>query len=361
MERNIKVKFLDLYTPIQSIEKDIFKDLQESISTSSYIGGKDIGSFEKSFAEYEGFSAAVGVGNGTDALEILLQSLGLEGKKILVPNNTFFATAEAVTNSGNIPVLIEANNATHTLDAKILQKIPTDAYDAAIFVSLYGNVSNLPEVSEYLKNANKELVVDAAQSHGARINNKGISEYCAAASYSFYPGKNLGALGDAGAILTNHSYVEQRARLISNHGRKEKYLHHVTGRNSRMDTIQAKVLSRKLKLLEDWVIIRNRQAAIYDNALKKFNPICVKPSVRSAYHLYVIKVEDRAKFSKRLLDAGIETAVHYPYGISDMPAGRNMKTVILSKAAENLEKVSLPIGPHLSDSDIEYVCEVILK
>ena len=286
MQGNIKVKFLDLYTPIKSIEKDIFQGLQESITASNYIGGKHIRNFEKAFAEYEGFCAAVGVGNGTDALEILLQSLGLEGKRILVPNNTFFATAEAVINSGNIPILIQADDATHTLDVKILEKIPTHSYDAVIFVSLYGNVSGLPELSDYLNNANKILVVDAAQSHGARIHGKGISEYCMGASYSFYPGKNLGAFGDAGAILTDHPYIEEKARLIANHGRKEKYLHDIAGRNSRMDTVQAKVLSQKLELLEDWVNIRNQQADIYNSALIAFSPICVKPSVRSAYHLY---------------------------------------------------------------------------
>ena len=361
MQSNVKVKFLDLYSPIKSIKRDIFQELQESITTSSYIGGAHIADFEKSFAEYEGFSAAVGVGNGTDALEILIQSLGLKGKRILVPDNTFFATAEAVINSGNIPILIQPNDATHTLDVKILEKIPVNSYDAVIFVSLYGNVSGLPEVYYFLENANKELLVDAAQSHGARINGKGISEYCAGASYSFYPGKNLGAFGDAGAILTNHTCIEEKARLIANHGRKEKYLHYENGRNSRMDTIQAKVLSKKLSLLEGWVVTRNQQAAIYNEALKNYNPVSVMPSVRSAYHLYVIQVANREQFSRRLLDAGIETAVHYPYNISEMPAGRNMQIAISNNVTKNQEKVSLPIGPHLSSPDIKYVCDVILK
>ncbi|MBI5467945.1 MAG: DegT/DnrJ/EryC1/StrS family aminotransferase [Deltaproteobacteria bacterium] len=339
------IDFVDLKTQYESISSEIDAAVREVITTASFIGGRFVKSFESNFSQYCGVRHCIGAGNGTDALFIALKALGIgPGDEVITAANSFIATSEAITLSGARPVFIDCDEKTCNIDLKRLEGAITGKTRAIIPVHLYGQMADMHGLMEIARRHGLYVVEDAAQAHGATYKGQAAGTFGAFACFSFFPGKNLGAYGDAGAIVTNDDALAARARMYANHGRIDKYDHVFEGVNSRLDGLQAAILDVKLKHLERWTKRRQEIARIYDEGLKD---IAVTPSVlpgaEHVYHLYVIRVRNRENVRKSLKEKGISTGVHYPtplpllkayahlgYRPQDFPAAYALKDEILS-------------------------------
>ncbi|MBX7171836.1 MAG: DegT/DnrJ/EryC1/StrS family aminotransferase [Pyrinomonadaceae bacterium] len=332
------------------------------LSETAFISGKYAKEFEESFAKYIGANHCVAVANGTDALEIGLQAIGVgAGDEVLVPANTFFATAEAVSNIGAKPVFVDIDENYYNIDsAKIEEKI-TPKTKAIIPVHLYGLPAEMDEIMAIAKKHNLKVLEDCAQAHGATYKGKTVGTFGDVATFSFYPSKNLGAFGDAGAIVSNSKDVADKARLIANHGQPEKYKHNLVGRNSRMDGIQAAVLSIKLPHLEIWLEARRKHAETYNKLLADSGlivPIAPEHS-RHTYHLYVVQVPNREKVMAKLAEDGIDSGLHYPIALPFLEAYADFghQPSDFPVAHSQMDKIlSLPMYAELTDEMIETVC-----
>jgi dTDP-4-amino-4,6-dideoxygalactose transaminase len=333
------------------------------VSETAFIGGKYAREFEEAFAEYLGVKHCVVVANGTDALEIGLQAIGIgAGDEVLVPANTFFATAEAVNNIGAKPVFVDIDEKFYNLDPSKIEAKITPKTKAIIPVHLYGLPAEMDEIMAIARRHNLKVLEDCAQAHGATYRGKTVGTFGDVATFSFYPSKNLGAFGDAGAIISNSTETAEKARLIANHGQIAKHRHSLIGRNSRLDGIQAAVLSVKLPHLESWLEMRRKNAETYAKLLSDSGlTIPTAPEyARHTYHLYVVQVPNREKVIAKLAEDGIETGLHYPtalpfleaysdlgYQPSDFPVAHSQMGRILS----------LPMYAELTDEMIERVCQ----
>ena len=363
----MKIPFVDLKAQYRNIQPEIDQAIAEVVSATAFVGGSYATRFEISFAEYIGVQHCVGVANGTDAIEIALLALGIKsGDEVIVPANTFFATAEAVINMGAKAVFVDCEPNFYNIDtAKIEEKI-TPKTKAIIPVHLYGLPAEMDGVMEIAKKHGLKVIEDCAQSHGANYKGRRTGTFGDAGTFSFYPGKNLGAYGDAGAVVTNSKETADTARLIANHGQSKKYHHARVGRNSRMDGIQAAVLSVKLAHLDSWLDARRGNAILYEKLLADAGIALPKAPGHSehTYHLYVIRVKNRDVVAARLNEAGVDTGLHYPVAIpfleafadagsqpSDFPVAHSQMSQILS----------LPMYAELTREQIEYVCETLKK
>ncbi|MCX8084112.1 MAG: DegT/DnrJ/EryC1/StrS family aminotransferase [Calditerrivibrio sp.] len=358
------VKFLDLKKQYFEIKEEIDRKIEEVLITSSFVGGKYVEKFEEEFAAYIGTKYCIGVGNGTDALEIVLESLDLyKGANAIVPANTFVATAESVVRVGYNPVFCDCDDY-YLLSVEALKRISHDI-DIVIPVHLYGQPCDMDDILDFSKKKGSIIIEDCAQAHGAAYKGRKVGSFGIAATFSFYPGKNLGAYGDAGAIVTNDEVIAKKGRLIANHGRVSKYEHIMIGRNSRIDGLQAAVLSVKLKYLDIWNNIRNQLGAYYTNLLSEVDyitPPLVKENIFHAYHLYVIKTDSRDKLQKYLKEKCVETGIHYPVSLPELEPFRRFPHENCYKAKANCRRIlSLPIGEHMTERDVEYVVEMIKK
>ncbi len=358
------VPFVDLKAQYASLKDELDRAILDAVAETAFIAGGRVTKFEHEFAAYLGAEHCVAVGNGTDAIEIALEALGIgEGDEVILPANTFFATAEAVSNVGAAPVFVDDRADTYNIDPARIEERISAKTKAIIAVHLYGLPAEMDEVVALAKRHNLKLIEDCAQAHGATYKDRKVGTFGDAATFSFYPSKNLGAFGDAGAIVTNSKQTAGTTRAISNHGQLEKNRHSVVGRNSRMDGIQGAVLSVKLKNLDGWLDARRRNAARYDELLagKMLIPLAPEES-KHTYHLYVVRVPDRDGVAAKLKDAGIETGVHYPVAIPFTEAYQH-----LSYTPEDLpvahsqmsELLSLPMYAELTDEQIDYVCETL--
>jgi dTDP-4-amino-4,6-dideoxygalactose transaminase len=335
------------------------------MSETAFISGKYAAAFENEFAEYLGVGHCVACANGTDAIETALKAIGVgPGDEVLVPANTFIATAEGVSNIGAKPVFVDIEpNFYHIDPAKIEEKL-TPRTKAIIVVHLYGLPAEMDPILTIAKKHGLKVLEDTAQAVGATYKGQKVGSFGDAATFSFYPSKNLGAFGDAGAIVTNNADTADRARLIANHGQAAKNRHTIIGRNSRMDGMQATVLSVKLPYLESWLDARRSHARRYNELLQGMG-IAIpaeRGSSRHTYHLYVIRVDDREAVQAALGEAGIETGNHYPTALPFMEAYQHLghQPSDFPVAHSQMGRIlSLPMYAELTEEQIEHVCNTL--
>lgn len=348
------IKFLDLHSQYLSIKEEIDQAILNVISESAFIGGKYVSQFEEQFADYQQAKYCVGVGNGTDALEIAIESLNLpDDGEIIVPANSFIASSEAVTRSGHKIVFCDASSDDYTINIADLKKRITPNTVAIIAVHLYGHPCDMDPLIELAHEYNLKIIEDCAQAHGAEYKGQKVGAIGDLGCFSFYPGKNLGAFGDGGAIVTNKEALAVRCRMIANHGRIAKYDHKFQGRNSRLDGLQAAILTTKLRHLDDWTDKRITIANEYLERLKDIPEITLpvrQEWAKQVYHLFVIRHSNRDKIQAVLKDSGIQTGIHYPIALPKLEAykGHGQENESgFSWESDNL-LLSLPIGEHLS-------------
>lgn len=361
----MKVKFLDLKKNIEPIKKEIVEATHNIIENTSFIMGENVINFEKNFAKYNNSKYCLGVGNGTDALEIAIKSLDLpKDSEIITQANTFVATCLGVLNNNYKLRLVDCFEDNFMMDYNKLEEKINSKTKVIIVVHLYGHSADMDKIMEISKKYNLFVIEDCAQAHGCLFNNKKVGTFGDIGCFSFYPGKNLGAFGDAGGIITSNDKLYNKMKLIRNIGSKKKYHHEILGRNSRMDTIQAAVLDVKLKYLEDNNIKRRKIANRYFDLLKdvreielpKINDYCIP-----VYHLFVIKTDKRDQLQKYLKEKGVDTIIHYPISISELECMKNeIVETDLNFSIKNSKRIlSLPMYPELEEKEIEYVCDNI--
>jgi len=356
----VNAKFLDLQAAYHELRYEIEAAVSRVLGSGRYIGGAEVESFEDEFASYCDVDYCIGVANGLDALELSLKVLGIgPGDEVVVPSNTFIATWMAVTNVGATVVPVEPDFNTFNIEINRITAAVTPRTKAIIPVHLYGQPCDLDPILELAKRLGVYVIEDAAQSHGARYKGRRIGGHGDLVAWSFYPGKNLGAIGDAGAITTRSESLACELRKLRNYGSSQRYLHESKGYNSRIDPIQASILNVKLKYLDDWNSRRTEIANYYLNNIK--NPLVTLPKVCEwcdpVWHLFVIQHPERNSLQNTLISQGIETLIHYPIPPHQQGAYKNeflnYKAPLTEKIAEFL--LSLPMGPHLS---IEQACRV---
>lgn len=319
------IPLVDLSAQHEAVAAEVADGWQEVLSQTAFVGGAPVRAFEREYAEFSGIQHCVGVANGTDAIEISLRALGIgAGDECILPANTFIATAEAVARAGATPVLVDcAGDDSYLIDVAAVAAAVTPATRAIVPVHLYGQAAPLEQLRPIAAQFGGWVVADAAQAQGARRNGSPVPVLADMSATSFYPGKNLGAYGDAGAVLTGSADLAERARMIADHGARHKYQHEVVGFNSRMDTLQAVVLSAKLRRLAQWNASRRAAAARYDDLLAGLGEVTrprTLPGNEHVWHLYVVRVPDRDHVLKELQAAGIGAGIHYPVPIHLAPA-----------------------------------------
>lgn len=359
------IPFLDLKQINNRFKKDISERINEVLDSGWYIQGKQNELFAKNFAEYCGTKFALGVGNGLDALRIIIKAYGFgKGDEIIVPANTFIASVLAITENGCTPVFVEPNIETYLIDENLIEQKITSKTKAICVVHLYGQAVKMDKIRKLAQKYNLKIIEDSAQAHGAFDGEKKVGSLGDAAGFSFYPGKNLGALGDAGCITTNDENLYQRCKAIANYGSDYKYHHIYKGINSRLDEIQAAILDVKLKHLDEDNQARQKIARFYRENINsdKF----ILPSVRDekshVWHIFAVRTKERDKVIKYLNDNGIQTNIHYPipphkqlayseYNQLDFPITETI----------HKEVFSLPISPVIKFSEVQEIVGLINK
>ena len=335
------------------------------IRESAFIGGKYVQQFEEHFANYQQAQHCIGVGNGTDALEIAIEALDLpSSSEIIVPANSFISSAEAVTRTGHQVVFCDANSDDYTINLEDVTKRITPNTAAIVAVHLYGHPCDMDPLLQLAEQRNLKIIEDCAQAHGAEYKGKRVGAIGDIGCFSFYPGKNLGAYGDGGAIITNSEELANKCRMISNHGRVEKYDHIFEGRNSRLDGIQAAILNVKLKYLDRWTDHRILLAETYVEGLQDINNIVlpVRQSwAKHVYHLFVIRYEMRHIIRSVLESHEVATGIHYPVALPKLSAYKHLRQDTENGFAwvSDCELLSLPIGEHMSNENIDYVLKIM--
>ena len=360
-----KVPFVDLQAQYQSIKTEIDEAIARVIADTAFISGPYARKFEEEFAEWLGVAECVSCGNGTDAIEILLQACGIEpGDEVLVPASSWIATSEAVSSIGAVPIFVDIDPQHYTLDpARIEEKI-TDKTRAIIPVHLYGLPADMTQIMQLAQAHHLTVIEDCAQAHGATWEGQKVGTFGHAATFSFYPGKNLGAYGDAGCMVSADPEICQQARMIANHGQLpgKKHTHLREGRNSRLDGLQAAILSAKLPYLDRWTALRQQHAATYNDQLATL-PLQlpqVPLQATHVYHLFVVQVPARDEVRAQLKIAGIQTGVHYPTPLPYLDAYAHLNAQpedfpVVYKAQHRI--LSLPIYPELTPQMIQYVTQ----
>jgi len=358
----MKVPFLDLKAQYNSIKAEMDNAISNVIENSAFVGGKAVSEFNKNFADFIGTNHAIGVGNGTDALIISLKALGLKhGDEVILPANSFIASSEAITAVGGKVVFVDCHPDYYTIDTNKIEEKITNKTKAIIPVHLYGQPADMDSIMEIAKKNNLFVIEDAAQSHGAKYKNKKVGTFGDISIFSFYPGKNLGAYGDGGAIVTNDDKLAKYCRMYANHGRIEKYNHEFEGINSRLDGLQAAVLNVKLKYIDEWNKNRNKIANWYFDKLKGIKQLIlpkIRPENFSVFHLFVVRVESRDKLRKFLKEKEISTGIHYPISLPFLHAykylGHTKEDFPISYNYQD-KLLSLPIYPEMKEEQIDYV------
>ena len=365
----MKVPFLNLTAQYRPIKEEIAAALQEVLDTNAFAGGPMVERFENIFAPFCQTKHAIGVGSGTDALWMALLGLGIgAGDEVIVPVNTFIATAEAVSFTGAVPVFVDCDEYCNVDTAKLQETLSVMSYEqrarlkALIPVHLYGQMANMDEIMALAEEYGLAVIEDACQAHGAEYKGRRAGSIGDAGCFSFYPGKNLGAYGEAGAIVTNNAELAAKLRMFRDHGQQKKYYHSIIGWNARMDGFQGAVLAIKLKYLDEWTKKRQQNAQIYNELLAGINGIQTPkemPNTSSVYHLYVIQSDDRDGLQRYLEQNGVATGLHYPVPLHLQEAYSSLgyeegNFPVAEKAAKRI--LSLPMFPELTEAQIVYVC-----
>lgn len=361
----MEVPFVDLKIQYQMIQDDVNSKLQDVMRRGDFVLGQDVNAFEGEFAAYCEVDYAVGVDSGYSALELILRAydIGLEDE-VITAANTFIATALAITNTGAKPVLVDVDPATFNLDPTRLEAAITPATRAIMPVYLYGQTADMDPIMQIASQYGLRVIEDAAQAHGARYKGRRAGSLGDAAAFSFYPGKNLGAYGDGGAVVTDDAALAERVRMLRNLGMHVKYHHEIKGFNHRLDTMQAAVLRVKLGHLDNWNAARRQVARQYDDRLADL-PVVTPFTADWAehiYHLYVIRTENRDALQNYLKQAGIASGLHYPIPIHLQPAYQELDYQegdfpITEQYAKEI--LSLPMYPELTSDAVDYVANTI--
>jgi dTDP-4-amino-4,6-dideoxygalactose transaminase len=361
------VPFVDLKLQYQNIQSQIDKGIQSVINETAFISGKYATAFEEAFAQYLGVNHVIACANGTDSLEILLKAYQIgAGDEVIVPANSWISTSECVTTVGAKLVFVDSHPTLYTIDVTKIEEKITPRTKAIIPVHLYGCPADMDTIMQMANKHNLIVIEDCAQAHGASYRGKTIGTIGHASSFSFYPGKNLGAYGDAGGMATNDEAIATKARMIANHGRLGKHDHGVEGRNSRMDGIQAAILTAKLPYLEQWTQARMQHAQRYLSNLQHAGiqlPV-IPDGIRHVFHLFVVQVPHREKVQQQLKEQGIDTGIHYPIALPLLKAYAYMEHQPndFPVAAGQMDKLlSLPMYAELTQNQIDFVSEKLME
>jgi dTDP-4-amino-4,6-dideoxygalactose transaminase len=359
----MEVPFVDLYAQYLTIQREVDEAIALTIRESSYIGGKSVAMFEEEFAAWIGVEHAVACANGTDSIEMILHAAGVgPGDEVIVPAVSWISTSEAVSAVGARPVFVDVD-ADFLIDIPQIETAITPRTKAIIPVHLYGNPVDMHALMAVAEKHGLFVLEDCAQAHGASVRGRVAGTFGHAASYSFYPGKNLGAYGDAGAVLTNDRVLAERVRMIANHGQKGKHNHLIEGRNSRMDGLQAAILRAKLPHLHKWTAMRKAHAAYYSAHLG--NTGVITPHVREdfghVFHLYVIQSDLRDDLMAALSSRHIHTAIHYPAPLPALPcyAGHGYSAEAFPNASRTSRILSLPMYAELTRAQMDHVIAAV--
>ena len=361
----MEIKYLDLQAQYQSIKSEIDTAIQKVLDSSAYVLGPAVSEFESAFAEYCGTKFAIGVNSGTSALTLALRALDIgPGDEVITAANTFIATAAAIEHAGGRPVLVDVDPETRNMDPVLLKMAITSRTRVIIPVHLYGRPGDMDPILQLAARHDIAVLEDAAQAHGARYKGAKAGSIGRMAAFSFYPGKNLGAYGEAGAVTTDDSEVDRKVRMLRDHGSDKKYVHDVLGYNARMEGIQGAVLKVKLAHLDRWNAERNRVARLYNQLLTNL-PIKLpsfEDDIEQVFHLYVIETEQRDQLQKYLGEQGVPSLIHYPIPIHRQKAFDHLDHragdfPITEKLADEI--LSLPIYPEMSDEQVTFVAEKV--
>ena len=359
----MKIPFVDLKAQYDTIKDKIDVAIAEIVNNVSFVGGSKVEEFENKFAEFVGVDHAIGCANGTDALEIALEALGISsGDEVLVPAYTWVSTASAVSRVGANPVFVDVHPDFYTIDPEKMEGRITKKTKAIIPVHFYGLPADMMAISKIAKKHNLFIVEDCAQSHSAMIGKQMVGTFGDIAAFSFYPGKNLGAYGDGGGILTNNGILADKCRLISGLGQSGKHNHVIIGRNSRLDTLQAAILLVKLPLLEEWTARRRWVARQYNIQLSDTDIKVqrIPSNYKHVYHAYVIQVDNRDKLKIFLKKKGVQTQIHYPKPLNQLKIFKDQsKQKVSDSMASKL--LSLPMYPEMTQEQIKYVADNVKK
>lgn len=359
------IPFLDLKSPYLELKDELDAVYHRVMEGGWYILGSEVEAFEQEFATYCGVKHCIGVGNGLDALHLILRAAGIgPGDEVIVPANTYIATWLAVSYAGATPVPVEPDERTYNIDPARVEAAITDRTKAIMPVHLYGQPADMDPILEIAQRHGLWVFEDAAQAHGARYKGRRTGSLGDAAGFSFYPGKNLGAFGDAGAVTTNSDELAETIRVLRNYGSHIKYVNRYKGFNSRLDELQAALLRVKLRHLDEWNACRSRVAEVYNRALAETELIlpCVLEWVEPIWHLYVVRSPERDAFQKQLADAGIGTLIHYPIPPHLQDAYKDLgysqgAYPVTERLAQDV--LSLPMGPHLLPEHVNAVVQAV--
>jgi len=361
------IKFLDLNAQYQSIKEDINAAVMNILNTNQYILGQEVYEFEKEFSAYIGVKYGIAVNSGTSALHLALLASGIgPGDEVITVPFTFVATVAAIMYTGATPIFIDINPDSFCMDVTQIEHKITNRTKAILPVHLYGQSADMDLIMEIAKRHGLIVIEDAAQAHGAEYKGKRVGSFGDLAEFSFYPGKNLGAYGEAGMIVTNNLEFENTIRMLRDWGQKKKYHHIIKGFNARMDGIQGAVLRVKLRHLDNWTDARRLNAHRYNEILKNSNYLTPMsfPYNKHVYHIYAIRTKDRNNVQTKLNEANIQTGIHYPIPVHLMKAYQDLgykkgQFPNSEKAAE--EVLSLPMFAELQENDLITVCSVLMK
>lgn len=361
----MKVKFADLQTQYNAHKDEIDFAINSVIKDTAFIGGKYVKQFEDDFKSLFNVSECIPVANGTDAIYIILKMLGIGlGDEVITTASSWISTSETISQTGAKPVFVDIDEF-YTIDINKIEAAITKQTKAIIPVHLYGQPADMIGIMKIAKKYNLFVIEDCAQAHFSKLEDKYVGTFGDASTFSFYPGKNLGAYGDAGCILTNNQLLATKCRMFANHGALIKHQHEIEGINSRLDGIQAAILSVKLPYLKSWNQKRLENALYYNHLFSGFDRITT-PNIREnalhTFHLYVIKVKERDELMKYLKTKDVETAIHYPTALPLLPAYDYLKTdfnLITNSIQHHKEIISLPMYPELEKDEIAYVVNCI--
>jgi len=363
----LHIPFVDLSLQTADIRSELDAAIASVISRNAFIGGEDVTKFETAFARYLGVSHCVGVGNGTDALHLAVRALGIgAGDEVITVANSFIATSEAITMAGATVVFVDCLPDCGLIDLEAAERAIGPKTKAIIPVHLYGRALDMDAVMALAGRHGLKVIEDVAQAHGAEWRGRKCGTWGEAGCFSFYPGKNLGAFGDAGAVVSHDEGLVRRVRMLANHGRLSKYDHEMEGWNSRLDALQAAILSVKLPYLDAWNRARQAAATIYGDCLARTGlPVPVAAEGGShVYHLFVTRVMNREAVRQRLADRGIQTGVHYPLALPNLAAYRSAgyRPADFPVASRRQDEIlSLPMYPGIADQQVRDVAAALVQ
>jgi len=359
------IPFADLKRQYQNLKSEIDECIATSLENTAFIGGSNITRFEKLFSGFIGAEYCIACANGTDSIEILLKAMGIKvGDEVLVPAISWISTSEAVSSVGAKPIFVDIDPDNYTIDVNLIRQKITPLTKAIIPVHLYGQPADMKSIMEIAKEFDLKVLEDCAQAHGAKIKDQMVGTFGDAASFSFYPGKNLGAFGDAGGMVTNNKAIATTARRIANHGQEGKHNHIMEGRNSRLDAIQAAILNVKLTHLSSWITRRNEIGKKYLKEItnSKISIPVISNNEFHAFHLFVIRSDERDKLRAYLKGHGIGTSIHYPKALPFLACYKSLNhtETDFPVAAQYQSKIlSIPMFPELREGEIIKVIDTL--